>query len=223
MMTRTLAILFLAASPLLTEAAGTCRAKTEVEAKAARRKAAGCTGTAPTGGQCSCSGNGRGNATKDCEAPSATGWASTGKKCVTARPDKNAAWDKHDWAYPADYWNYCPPTDASRAGSPATSLNHWPEAGSWHCTQVSAAGVTHSFTPGNAGYNSSHNAQDWCTKRAATWTHVLVTRMTLQQALGSKELQAQRCTTPIRSVARLTPSHKQHAPHIRQRTLAPNN
>jgi len=140
---------------------GYCRSQTRQEAKAARLAAAGCPNANPVG--CQCSGHGR--PSYDCPGANVTLWPSAGKRCVTARPDRDSTWAKHDWHYPADYWTYCPPIDGSRPGSPpATGLAHWPEPGSYHCTKV--AGQAHAWKASSPGYNTQTDSQGWCTTPA---------------------------------------------------------
>lgn len=148
----------LAAATMPLQSLAMCRAKTSAEAAAARRAAAGCPDAKPTG--CTCSGHQR--PIFDCPSHDKTGWASNGKKCVTARPDVSATFsDRHDWPYPADYWTYCPPTNGSMPGSP-DNLTHWPEPGSYACTKVE--GFPHSFASENpAIYNNKWNSKAWCT------------------------------------------------------------
>lgn len=75
---------------------GYCRSQTRQEAKAARLAAAGCPNANPVG--CQCSGHGR--PLYDCPGANVTLWPSAGKRCVTARPDRDSTWAKHDWHYP---------------------------------------------------------------------------------------------------------------------------
>lgn len=160
-------VLLLAAMPSLAWAA-TCRTMTKQEAREARMVAAGCPNSSIISG-CACVSHGR--TTQACPAPSTTLWNSTGKRCVTARPDKDSSWAPHDWHYPADYWTYCPPTKPYRAGSPPDDpgLDYWPEPGSYHCTMVT--GQTHAWDASSPGYNMHWNtsqvgseADNWCTK-----------------------------------------------------------
>lgn len=153
-------MLLLATLPSLTWAATGCRSLTSTEAKLIIRKAQACPTANPT--SCVCKGHGR--PIFDCPgSPSDTGWQSTGKKCVSARPDGSENWTKHAWYYPADYCSYCGPLNKSLPGSPGTwTLASWPEAGSYHCTKV--ANVAHSWVPSNAGYDNNHSGAAWCTK-----------------------------------------------------------
>merc|ERR1719253_2528039 len=107
-----------------------CRAKTAQEAAQGRRIEAGCPNANPT--SCVCTPHGQ--TIYNCPNPSTTLWASTGKKCVKADPDKDADWNKWSggWDYPADFWNHCPPPVGSSTGSPS-GFNYWIEPGSYHC------------------------------------------------------------------------------------------
>jgi len=131
-----------------------CRAKTNAEKGYLAE--AGCPNANPT--SCACSTNQQ--IPSDCPGPTTTLWASTGKKCVTATPDKNSEWVKHNWSYPADFWNYCPPQRGD-ANSDAATWQYWTEPGSYHCTKVE--GQTHQWVNPSAGYNSYYNSTGWCT------------------------------------------------------------
>lgn len=134
--------------------AASCRAKTNAEKGYLAE--AGCPNANPT--SCTCSTNQQ--TASSCPGPSTTLWASTGKMCVTATPDKNSNWEKHDWQYPADFWNYCPPQKGD-ANSAEATWQYWTEPGSYHCTKVD--GQTHQWVNPSAGYNSYYNSTGWCT------------------------------------------------------------
>jgi len=140
--------------------AQTCVSKTNDEMIKEIRTALKCSNAKPT--TCPCTGNGQ--TTYDCPVDAKTLWASTGKKCIKATPDKNSTWAKHDWDYPDTTANDC-------NGSSGTGAN-W-EPGSYDCTKVKAAIVAgkqtykaHKFEQSFAGYNTAYDSEPWCTTKS---------------------------------------------------------